>query len=344
MMMTKENQNHGFDLVSVPIDRAKPLNPLPYDEVHPGRSEVGESPLPNDKHTCGLISGEAIRFIQKNKDHPFVLWCSFPGPHTPITPSAPWSKQYDPKKLTLPPNHLSEDLQMPGESGLLSKSGKYSNDFSHNQTLAYYYGLISQIDYNIGLMMAELDRLGLTENTIIVYTADHGEMMSEHKAWTKGMTGYDATIRVPLIIKYKDKFSGGRKIEDLTCSIDLLPTLLNLSGLDIPKNIEGKSLLKLTTDNSDWREYAFSELGSSTQNSVIAVRGKTEKYVLFRKSGKVEYEQLFDLKKDPWETTNLATNGKDAAVLAKMRSVLKKWEAETETTLPVKAVGKVSEE
>jgi arylsulfatase A-like enzyme len=145
-------------------------------------------------------------------------------------------------------------------------------------------------------------------------------------------------------MKYKDKFAGGRTIDDLTCSIDLLPTLLSLSGLDTPKNIEGKNLLKLTTNNSDWREYAFSELGSSTQNSVIAVRGKTEKYVLFRKFGKVEYEQLFDLKKDPWETTNLATDGKYAAVLAKMRSVLKKWEAETETSQPVKAVGKVSEE
>ena len=158
------------------------------------------------------------------------------------------------------------------------------------------------------------------------------------------MTGYDATIRVPLIVKYKDKFAGGKSIDDLTCSIDLLPTLLNLSGLDIPKNIEGKSLLKLTTNNSDWRQYAFSELGSSTQNSVIAVRGKTEKYVLFRKSGNVEYEQLFDLKKDPWETTNLASDSNYSAALAKMRTVLKKWEAETETSQPVKAVGKVSEE
>jgi arylsulfatase A-like enzyme len=344
MQMNGENQNHGFDVVSVPDDRAKPVHPLPYDEVHPGRSEVGESPLPNEKHTCGLISGESIRFIQDNKDHPFVLWCSFPGPHTPITPSAPWSRQYDPKKLTLPPNHLSEDKLMPGESGLLSKSGKYANDFSHNQTLAFYYGLVSQIDYNIGLILEELDRLGLTENTIIVYTADHGEMMSEHKAWTKGMTGYDATIRVPMIIRYKDQFAGGRKIEDLACSIDLLPTLLNLSGLSIPKNIEGKSLVPLLKSNSNWREYAFSELGSSTQNSVIAVRGKTEKYVLFRKGGKTEYEQLFDLKTDPWETKNLVADPKYTNDLEKMRSVLSKWEQETETSKPVAGKGKPVEE
>lgn len=343
MRMSNENQNHGFGLVSNPHGHVKPLNPLPYDEVHPGRSEVGESPLPNEKHTCGLVTGEAIRFVQENKDNPFVLWYSFEGPHTPITPSAPWSTQYDPKKLTLPPNHHSVDDLMPGGSGMISKSGKYTDGFYHNQTLAFYYGLISQIDYNIGLLLEELDKLGLTENTIVVYTADHGEMMSEHMAWTKGLTGYDATIRVPLIIRYSDRFAENREINDLVCSIDLLPTLLDLAGLNIPENIQGKSLDKLVTGSNDWREYAFSEIGGSTQNSVITVRGKTEKYVLFRKNGAVEYEQFFDLKNDPWEMTNLANDKKYASDVLRMKSVLKKWEEETEVSQPVVAVGRAAE-
>lgn len=343
MIMNAGNQNHGFDVVMVPNDRAKPVNPLPYDEVHPGRSEVGESPLSNENHTCGLITQESIKFMESNKDKPFVLWCSFPGPHTPITPSAPWSRQYDPKKLTLPPNHLALDPQMPGQSGLLAKSGKYANDFSHNQTLAYYYGLVSQIDYNVGQMVAELDKLGLTENTIIVYTADHGEMMSEHSAWTKGMTGYDATVRVPLILKYGKAFSGGREMKDLVCSIDLLPTLLDLSGLEIPKNIEGKSLVNLQSGSGKWREYAFSELGSSTQTSVITVRGKVAKYVLFRRNGKVEYEQFFDLKNDPWEKSNLVLDSKWSQELQKFRLALDDWEKNTEKTEPVKSKGVVEE-
>ncbi len=337
MQMTEENHNHGFSVVLNPQGNAKPLHPFPYDEVHPGRSLVGESPLTNEKHTCGLVSHEAIQFIQKNREKPFVLWCSFEGPHTPITPSAPWSRQYDPMKLTLPPNHDSVDWKVPGMEGLIGKSGKYSKEIYHKETLAYYYGLISQIDYNIGLILDELDKLGLTDNTIIVYTADHGEMMSEHKSWTKGLTGYDATVRVPLIIKYRDKFTGGKEIDDLACSIDLLPTLLNLSGLDIPKNIEGKSLVKLMTNNSNWRQYVFSEIGSSTQNDVITVRGKTEKYVLFRKDGKVEYEQFFDLKKDPWEMKNLISDGNYTEDQTKFKSALKKWESETEVSKPVLA-------
>ena len=238
MIMNKENQNHGFSVVINPVDNARPKFPLPYDEVHPGRSEVGESPLPNDKHTSGMVASETIKFIDENKDRPFVLWCSFQGPHTPIVPSAPWSKQYDPMKLTLPPNHDSVDWKVPGMAGLISKSGKYSKEIYHKETLANYYGMISQIDYNIGLVLDELDKLGLTENTIIVYTADHGEMMSEFKSWTKGMTGYDATVHVPLIIKYPEYFSGGKVNDNLVSSIDLLPTFLDLSGQKIPKNIE----------------------------------------------------------------------------------------------------------
>ena len=343
MIMNAENKNHGFDVVLVPADRAKPVNPLPFNEVHPGRSEVGESPLPNEKHTCGLITQDCIKFIDENKDKPFVLWCSFPGPHTPITPSAPWSRQYDPKKLTLPPNHLSIDTLMPGNIGLLSKSGKYANDFSHNQTLAYYYGLVSQIDYNIGMLLAELDKLGLRENTIIVYTADHGEMMSEHGAWTKGMTGYDATVRIPMIISYGKQFMGGRKIDELVCSIDLLPTLLDLSGLKIPANIEGKSLVTLKPGTPTWREYAFSELGSSTQTSVITVRGKAAKYVLFRRGGKIDYEQFFDLKSDPWETANLVKNHKYQNELNKFKMALNDWERVTEKAEPIKTNLKVEE-
>jgi len=339
MIMNEENHNHGFEVVSVPGDRGKPGSPLPYDEVHPGRSEVGESPLTNDKHTCGLVSHEVIQFIDRNKDKPFVLWCSFQGPHTPITPSAPWSRQYDPMKLTLPPNHDSVDWKVPGMDGFINKSGKYSKEIYHKETLAYYYGLISQIDYNIGLILDELDKLGLTDNTIIVYTADHGEMMSEHKCWTKGSTGYDATVRVPLIIKYPYHFSGGKLNNDLVSSIDLLPTFLDLSGQKIPKNIEGESLVGLMTGNTNWREYAFSEIGSSTQNSVITVRGIAEKYILFRKNGKVEYEQFFDLKTDPWEMKNLVVDDQNEKDLAKFKSALKEWEEETEVTKPVLAKG-----
>lgn len=286
MFMTGENQNHGFDTVLVPRTNLKPVDTLPYAEVHPGRSYVGPSSLPNDEHTCGQITNASLEFIKANKDKPFVLWCSYFGPHTPINPSLPWADQYDPARLTLPANHASTDGHVPNILGLISKSGLYSKEAYHRQTLAYYYGLVSQIDHNIGRLLQELEDLGLLENTIVVYTADHGEMMGEHLSWTKGLTGYDATVRVPMIIRYPEGFNGGVRIDKMACSIDLLPTLLDLTGQEIPGNIQGNSLRLSNIESDSWREFAFSEIGQSSLNCVLTVRSQIHKYVLFRRGGR----------------------------------------------------------
>lgn len=335
MIMTEKNQNHGFDTVLVPRVNLKPVDTLPYAEAHPGRSYVGPSSLSNDEHTCGRITGASLDFIRKNRDKPFVLWCSYFGPHTPINPSRPWADQYDPATLSLPANHASVDESLPNMNGLISKSGLYSKEEYHRQTLALYYGLVSQIDHNIGRLLQELEDQGLLENTIVVYTADHGEMMGEHRSWTKGLTGYDATIRVPMIIRYPEVYMGGQRIDKMTCSIDLLPTLLDLAGLEIPGNIQGHSLRPDIIESDSWREYAFSEIGQSPLNAVLTVRSRTQKYVLYRKGGETIYEQFFDLRLDPWEMENRLADPAYADVLERHKQALYKWERETEKSAPL---------
>jgi arylsulfatase A-like enzyme len=327
--MNSENNNHGFDVVSVPKGKLKPVNTLPYDEAHPGRSAVGVYPGSNEEHTSGLTMKEAIDFIETNSNKPFVLWYSFYGPHTPITPSEPWASQYNYKDLELPPNNSSIDYNLPGMKGFMSKSGTYSNAELHKKTLAYYYGLTSQIDYNIGLVLDKIDELGLADNTIVVYTADHGEMMSEHGCWTKGQTGYEATVRVPMIVSYPPKMASGERVSKLACSIDLLPTLLDLAGLDIPDNIQGESLVGLSNNNKNWRNYAFSELSTNANNTVITVRSENQKYVQFRKKGEVVYEQFFNNVDDPWEINNLIDDKSSEDIIVAFKAALKKWEAET---------------
>ena len=335
MVMNASNRNHGFDVVEVPVGGHRPVNSLPKDEVYPGRSLVGESSEPNEKHSCGLIASRTIDFIRENKYRPFVVWCSFHGPHTPIVPSSPWSRMYSVSDVQLPPNHNIIDTEMPGVEGLMRKSGKFSSEMYHKQTTTFYWGLISQIDYNIGLVIDELKRLGLDENTIIVYTADHGEMMGEHKAWTKGTTAYEATIRVPYIISCPFLFDGGQERDELVCSIDLLPTLLDCAGLRIPSNIQGRSLLPLLKkEKTAWRDYIFTELGSSVDNDCVGVRSQTAKYVRFKKNGKVIYEQLFDEVNDPWETINHINNPKYVSTLNELKKALNDWETNVETSEP----------
>lgn len=337
MEMSPLNNKHGFDVVAAPIGGHTAVNPLPIEESSPGRANVGESKEPNERHTCGMTASQSIEFIRENKDKPFVLWCSFEGPHSPIVPSAPWSRQYRAEDMILPINHNAIDRQMPGVEGFIKKSGKFSQEIYHKQTLAYYYGLISQIDYNIGLLLEELKKQGLDKNTIVVYTADHGEMMSEHGAWTKGSTAYEATIRVPYIVSYPSVFEGGEERDEMVCSIDLLPTLLDVAGLEIPSNIQGRSLVPLVRNEApSWRQYIFTELGSSPASGVVAVRGDDYKYVRFMTAGKIEYEQLFDMKNDPWEMTNIASNPKYASTLKKMKDVLNDWEGTVETAKPIR--------
>ena len=334
-IMNAENNNHGFDTVLVPRVNLMPIDTLPYADVHPGRSYVGASSLSNEEHTCGLITQASIDFIRANREKPFVLWCSFFGPHTPINPSLPWAAQYDPAQITLPPNHASVDYNAPGMDGLISKSGTYSNPDYHKTTLALYYGFVSQIDHNIGMMLKELDDLGLMENTIVVYTADHGEMMSEHQSWTKGLTGYDATIRVPLIIKDATIFTGGLKTDKLAGSIDLLPTLLDLAGLEIPGNIQGESLRPSNLQKESWRKFIFNEIGQNPENNVVTVRSQTHKYVHFRKEAQTVYEQFFDLEEDPWEMKNLMDDPSKSKMISDYQEVLRKWENETEKSAPL---------
>lgn len=340
MKMNAENNLHGFDTVLVPNANLMPVDTLPYANVHPGRSPVGASSLSNEEHTCGLITQASIDFIRANKDKPFVIWSSFFGPHTPIIPSYPWATQYDPEHISLPPNHASVEGDVPGMAGLISKSGSYSNPDYHKRTLALYYGLVSQIDYNIGRMLKELDDLGLLENTIVVYTADHGEMMGEHQSWTKGLTGYDATIKIPLIIRDASTFTGGQKTDKLAASIDLLPTLLDMAGLEIPDNIQGESLRPSNLEKDNWREFVFNEIGQDADNNVLTARSQTHKYVHFRKEAQTIYEQFFDLEEDPWEMKNLMDEPSQAEKISVFREALQKWENETEKSPPLLKVKK----
>jgi iduronate 2-sulfatase len=340
-VMNEENNNHGFDLVSVPNGKLKTINALPYDEAHPGRSAVGTYSGSNEEHTSGLTTIETIDFIEKNSENSFVLWYSFYGPHTPIAPSEPWASQYNYKEIDLPPNHTSIDYKTPGMDRLLSKSGTYSDVDLHKKTLALYYGMISQIDYNIGLVLDKLDELDIADNTIIVYTSDHGEMMSEHGSWTKGLTGYEATIRVPMIISYPPKMASGKRVSKLACSIDLLPTLLDLAGQEIPDDIQGKSLSGLNNKITDWRKYAFSEIGKNIDNSTVVARSENQKYVQFRKKGEIVYEQFFNNETDPWEMTNLMDDKEYNNTIEEFKIALKKWEEETSVVSIVEKVKKI---
>ncbi len=338
--MRHSPKEHGFDhVVDMPqfnqsVKAEQCPHPYQKGDWLPFKisGPVGVSAADNDHHPMGFWTAETIKFLRENKDKPFCAWYSFYGPHTPIVPSEPWGRMYNPDKLTLPGNFRDERDPVPWMFAQARRQSRSMPESDHQKVLALYYGLVSQMDYNIGRVLDELDRLELSDRTIIVYTADHGEMMAEHGLWTKYVLGFDGTVRVPMIIRAPGVGEGGKVSEELVGSIDLMPTLCELAGLDYPSKVQGRSMVSiLEGSRPEWRKTIFSEIGypgKATGRCALA-RTHTHKYVHHENRGE-PFEELFDLQQDPWETKNEVNNPKYASVLAKLKQDKKEWEETTD--------------
>ncbi|TWU40388.1 sulfatase family protein [Novipirellula artificiosorum] len=332
---------HGFDVV-VNMDQYTDfmkqekmkswLQQVDQNRGHPLKA-VGRTKVDNDHHPAGFWTNNAMDFIQKNANKPFCIWLSYYGPHTPIVCSNPWADMYKASDMQLPPNHGSRINDAPPLYGEGQNRFRDMTDLHHQQALAAYAGYVSQIDANIGRVLDLLKELKLEKNTIVVYTADHGEYASEHSMWTKPTMNLDAVVRVPMIVKFPGVVPRGNVRQELVGSIDLMPTLLDLAGVDIPKQVQGVSMVPLFADNPEsWRNVIFSEIGYPGKprgGRNVMARTHTHKYVHYENGGE-PMEALFDLQADPWETHNVLADAAYTETLAELRSAFQAWESTTE--------------
>ena len=225
--------------------------------------------------------------------------------------------------------------------------------------MGVYYGMIRFIDDGVGQIMATLAALGLAEKTIVVFCSDHGDLMGEHAMQCKGGVFYDALTRVPLIVAWPGTLAANQVDESLVNLVDVVPTLLHLQGLPIPRAMHGQPLPTVTATAA--RDAAFSEYGAGGppftmqdleqmphpwgRTTLIAslrareaegrrkmVRTRQWKYV---HDPMGDGDELYDLVADPWELTNVAADARHAAVLAEMRLRLADWAIHTEDARPV---------
>ena len=338
--MLRDPRKHGFaHLVSMPeyhefLKAEQYPHPYQNGQWLPFKisGPVGPTDADNDHHPMGFWTSETIKFLRENRHNPFCLWYSFYGPHTPIIPSEPWAGMYDPSTLTLPGSFDYRRETVP--QMLMQARNKYRDmtEENHRKVLALYYGLVTQMDYNIGRVLEELERLGIADRTVVVYTADHGEMMTEHRAWTKFVLGLDATVRVPMIIRLPRMVTGGKEVTELVGLIDLMPTLCELAGLKYPEKVQGRSLVPLLEGrNIGWRKTIFSEIGYPGKGVGLCsiARTHTHKYI-HNENGREPFEELFDLRQDPWETRNEVDNPEYAEILAQLKRDLKEWNETTD--------------
>lgn len=283
------------------------------------------------EQTDGIGAAEAVRILEEKKDKPFFLAVGFYRPHTPYVAPKKYFDMYpvDTIKLAeVPPNHRASAPAMAFGSAK-AEQDKMTDD-QRRQAIQAYYASTTFMDAQFGTLLDALDRLKLTDKTIVVFFSDHGYHLGEHGLWQK-MSLFENSARVPLLIvdpraKAKGKASG-RPVE----LVDLHPTLADLCGLPTPKVLTGRSLKPLLDDpNAAWDKVAMTQVQRGGGNAKGKDKGKggnptmgysirDERYRYTQWGDGSAGVQLYDLTADPNELTNLANDPAAKSVIERLK-------------------------
>lgn len=275
-----------------------------------------------EKFSSTLYADAAITYLNQNKQNqqPFFAYVAFTSPHDPRTPPAPYDKMYDPNKIPLPKNFLPRH---PFDNGEMEVRDEQLLPVERTpemikKELAAYYGMISEVDAQIGRIIQTLKANGQYENTLIIFAGDNGLAVGSH-----GLVGkqslYEHSMRVPLVM-VGPGIPKNQKTDALCYLSDIFPTVCNFLGIEKPASSEGKNLLEaIQNPQTVFRQNIYYKY----RDIQLAVRTHDDwKLIKYNVKG-VQHQQLFNLKKDPWETKNLAMDKKYQARLAALTETLK---------------------
>jgi arylsulfatase A-like enzyme len=294
--------------------------------------------IPHD----GQVADRAIQRLQALKDKPFFLGVGFIRPHLPFVAPIKYWDMYDRTKIKLADNplaptnippiamHNSEELRLQYVD--MPKEGPIDDDLA-KRLIHGYYACVSYVDAQIGRVIAELDRLGLRDNTIIVLWGDHGWHLGDHGLWCKH-TNFETATRSPLIISNPSQKAIGQQCKALVEFVDIYPTLCELCGLDIPDNLEGLSLVPLLENpNLEWKKAAFSQyprpglLCYGAEKMIMGYTMRTQRYRytewIHLKSNQLRARELYDHKNDPGENVNVIGKIEYAETVKKLKKMMK---------------------
>ncbi len=250
--------------------------------------------LPDAFYSTNWIANHSIKTIENWDESGNMLMVGFIKPHHPFDPPQKWVDMYDPDQLELLPGWIEQPIAYDTKENEGYFKNTNLNEKALRKSMAYYYASITQIDYEIGRMIQVLKDKGIYDNTMIIYTSDHGEHLGYHHQILKGGFLYESIMKSPLIIKYPKSQFAGTKNEKLVSNIDIAPTILKSAGLKIPETMSGHDL----TESSFSRDYVFAHNSLGAQTMV-----RSEQYKLIRnRKGK---SLFFNLEEDPLELNNL---------------------------------------
>lgn len=283
--------------------------------------------LPPELHItrwCGETTSNWLKY-DRPKGKPFFLWSSFVKPHVPYDCPSHLADLYDPDNMPEPWNgDATGEGQYPGfkakrrylEFDLYSKEAV-------RRSRAYYYANITFVDTEIGRILDTLEDEGLIENTLIVFTSDHGDLLGDHGQWYKSV-GYEGSLRIPLILRWPENIKPGTRNSDIVNLTDIYPTVMKAAGLNPGEGRPGEDLKEFAQGNIH-RDFSVSELGHPP-NAHIHLRHKKWKYLWYQNGG---FEELYNLENDPRELNNLSGKSEYKKILEDLKESaliwIKKW-------------------
>jgi arylsulfatase A-like enzyme len=313
-----------------------PLRDAAWHEPRPDGTPPGYCPAEMPEHTTQThwIAEHARQFLDRRADDgkPFLAWCSFVQPHHPWNPPRSYLDQYDPADMPIP----TRDDGAHGGPGGWYNDGRGFTDRQLQELQAAYYAMCTQIDHEVGKILDRLEHHGLADDTLVLFTSDHGDYNCRRGMVRKIAGWYESILRVPMIARLP---GGARGVthDHPTQHVDLMPTMLEAAGLPPVAGVAGRSLLPvLRGGHQPLRELAYYELGGYHTQTLTMTTGVSDgRWKLIRYADERGWV-LTDLKSDPEEDHNLIDTPAAASHAARLKEALAIWLSETPHYCPPK--------
>jgi arylsulfatase A-like enzyme len=297
---------------------------------------VWKSAVPPEIHSTSWTADRAVEFIEQRADDdgPWFGWVGFPDPHPSVNPPGEYYEKYDPEDVRLPVDpdgEVWDDPEPPrfvqqyldrGE-WMSCEDGEVRNEMPEEKMrewVAAYYAMCDFVDDGVGRMLTALEEQGVREETVVVFTSDHGTWLGDHALWKKGGVDIRGATRIPMVVDWPGVAEPGRRVSSVASQVDMMPTLLDAAGVDIPYGVQGESLRPvLAGERERLRPWAYVQHRHEPQPDDPGLRkfnpGEenihiktvvTDDHRLTHVTGvDEEYGELFDLNVDPDETENI---------------------------------------
>jgi arylsulfatase A-like enzyme len=295
-------------------------------KTNDGKAEL-EKGVGLTPHTDRHIADGAIALLERKPAKPFFLHVNFTGPHDPLHLPPGYETMYDPAAMPLPPNFLRDHPFDHGNIGtrdeVLLPSPR--DPLEVKREIAAYYAVVSHVDAQVGRILAALRAIGQEQNTIVIFTSDHGLALGSHGLMGK-QNMYDHTLGVPLLMAGPG-VPANRRFQAQTALRDLFPTVCDLVGIPIPSTVEGRSLVPVLsglTRQIHPEMYAYWHRQDHPGELPIQRMVRTDRWKLIYYAHLPRW-QLFDLESDPYELKDLSADPRQQAVFKELRGKLEAW-------------------